>query len=82
MKTVNVHEAKTTLSQLLAEVEQGHEVLIARNGHPVARLSSVAPAIRRDPGLWQTLPGWDTYTVDATVFAPMTDEAMAEEGWP
>ena len=38
MKTVNVHEAKTTLSVLLNEVEHGEEVTIARNGVPVARL--------------------------------------------
>lgn len=82
MKIVNVHEAKTTLSQLMSKVEKGHEVLVARNGHPVARLSSVAPAIRRDPGIWQTLPGWNTYTFDATVVAPMTAATMAEEGWP
>ncbi len=35
---VNVHEAKTRLSQLLARVEQGEDVIISRAGHPVARL--------------------------------------------
>ena len=29
MRTVNAHEAKTTLSQLLAEVERGEDVVIA-----------------------------------------------------
>ena len=38
MVTVNVHEAKTHLSRLLAQVEAGEEVVIARNGKPVARL--------------------------------------------
>lgn len=38
MKTVNVHEAKTHLSQLLAEVERGQEVVIARAGEPIATL--------------------------------------------
>ena len=38
MATVNVHEAKTHLSRLLAQVEAGQEVVIARNGAPVARL--------------------------------------------
>jgi len=37
-KQVNVHEAKTRLSQLLAEVEGGQEVVVARNGTPVAKL--------------------------------------------
>jgi prevent-host-death family protein len=38
MKTVNIHEAKTHLSQLLADVEQGQEVVIARAGQPIASL--------------------------------------------
>jgi prevent-host-death family protein len=39
---VNVHEAKTTLSRLLKEVEAGAEVVIARSGVPVAKLSSIS----------------------------------------
>jgi antitoxin (DNA-binding transcriptional repressor) of toxin-antitoxin stability system len=37
-RLVNVHQAKTHLSQLLQEVEQGQEVVIARSGVPIARL--------------------------------------------
>ena len=47
MVTVNVHEAKTNLSRLLAQVEAGEDVVIARNGKPVARLVSVQQ--RRKP---------------------------------
>jgi len=35
---VNIHEAKTQLSRLIAKVEQGEEVVIARAGEPVAKL--------------------------------------------
>ncbi len=38
MKTVGAFEAKTHLSQLLEEVQQGEEVLITRHGRAVARL--------------------------------------------
>ncbi len=39
MKIVNVHEAKTKLSALLAEIEKtGEKVLICRNGEPIADL--------------------------------------------
>ena len=38
MKIVNVHEAKTKLSELLKKVEAGEEIVIARAGKPVARL--------------------------------------------
>jgi antitoxin (DNA-binding transcriptional repressor) of toxin-antitoxin stability system len=37
-RTVNVHEAKTHLSELLRLVEAGEDVIIARAGKPVARL--------------------------------------------
>jgi len=37
-KQYNVHAAKTNLSQLLTEVQQGEEVIIAKGGVPIARL--------------------------------------------
>jgi prevent-host-death family protein len=39
MTLVNVHEAKTHLSRLLARVQAGEEIVIARDGHPIARLT-------------------------------------------
>lgn len=41
---VNVGRAKTDLSKLLARVEAGEDVAIARDGVPVARLVPVEPA--------------------------------------
>jgi prevent-host-death family protein len=41
---VNVGQAKTDLSKLLARVEAGEDVEIARDGVPVARLVRVDPA--------------------------------------
>jgi prevent-host-death family protein len=38
---VNIHEAKTRLSQLIEQVEAGGEVVIARAGAPVVRLVAV-----------------------------------------
>ena len=38
---VNVHEAKSTLSRLLEDVERGEVVVIARNGQPVAKLTAI-----------------------------------------
>jgi prevent-host-death family protein len=40
---VNVGAAKTNLSKLLAQVEAGEEVEIARGGVPVARLVPIPP---------------------------------------
>ena len=47
MSVVNVHEAETQLSRLLAQVEAGEEVVIARRGQPVARLVRCNPAGNR-----------------------------------
>lgn len=38
MKQVNTHEAKSQLSRILSEVEQGEEYVLARSGKPIARL--------------------------------------------
>lgn len=58
MIQVNIHEAKTKLSQLLARVEAGEEVIIARAGHPIARISGIKQAhggrvLGRDAGLFE-----------------------------
>ena len=44
---VNVHHAKTNLSKLIAAVEDGEEVIIARNGKPAVKLVMVPPPIRK-----------------------------------
>ena len=52
---VNVQEAKTRLSQLLAQAEAGEEVVIARDGKPIVRLVPVTAAPPRPVGFVQ---GW------------------------
>ena len=49
MFVVNVHRAKTELSRLLARVEAGEEIVIARRGEPVARLVGCKPLGKRQP---------------------------------
>ena len=46
-ETVGIHEAKTNLSKLVARVEAGEEVVIARGGVPVAKLVPVVHRKRR-----------------------------------
>ena len=38
METVTIHTAKITLSQLLARVEAGEEIVLARGKQPIAKL--------------------------------------------
>lgn len=73
MVQVNVHEAKTQLSRLLAQVEAGEEVVIARNGVPIARLVAAArKAGKRQPGRWKGI-----VRLDDSFFDPLPDEFMA-----
>ena len=50
MITVGSYEAKTHLPELLKQVEAGEEVLITRNGHPVARLVPASGSTRPPTG--------------------------------
>jgi prevent-host-death family protein len=73
VKTVNIHEAKTQLSKLVADVEAGGEVVLARAGKPVARIVRLgaAPAERR----FGAMKGWAS-TGDA-FFEPLPDDELA-----
>ena len=62
MTTVNVHEAKTRLSELLLAAERGEEVVIARNGAPAARL--VAVEVKQPPFPFGELAGQITIGPD------------------
>jgi prevent-host-death family protein len=57
-KTVDIRDAKTNLSTLIAEVEKGAEVVIARAGKPVAKLVPLKAHARnlpsRKPGFMKT----------------------------
>lgn len=57
---VNTHEAKSRLSELIREAEQGTEVIVARNGKPVARIVAWTPqSSTRVPGSWSGLVTYD-----------------------
>ncbi len=50
---VNTHEAKSRLSELIREAEAGREVIVARNGQPVAKIIPWPPARpTRTRGAW------------------------------
>lgn len=41
-QTVNLNKVEKQLAELLAIVENGDEIVIVRNGEPIARLASIA----------------------------------------
>ncbi len=72
METVNIHRAKTQLSKLIERVSEGEEIVIARGGKPVARLTPLVQRTKpRKPG---ALKGkiWIAEDFDA----PLPDELL------
>ena len=72
MTVVNVHQAKTQLSRLLAQVEAGEDVVIARRGEPVARLVCCRSKVQRQPDV---LKG--RVVVPDSFFDPLPEEELS-----
>ena len=72
MQVVNVHEAQNDLPRLLAQVEAGEEIVIARNGKPVARLVGCQPGGKRRFGAWK-----DRIAVDDSFFDPLPEGELS-----
>ncbi len=52
MSTYNIHEAKSQLSKLIDEMQQGETVIIAKAGKPVAQLGPLrSPDLKRVRGV-------------------------------
>lgn len=75
-KVITLAEAKAQLSSLITEAEGGAEITVTRHGRPVARIIGAPRKVARTPGDW----GWSG-SYDKSVFAPMTDEEIRQEGW-
>jgi prevent-host-death family protein len=72
-KTVTIHAAKTNLSKLLAEVEAGETIVIARDKTPVARLVPIAPKIERRFGAMR-----GEIAIGPEFFEPLPENELAE----
>jgi prevent-host-death family protein len=69
--TVKIGEAKTRLSELIAKVEAGEEVIIARGNEPVARLAPLDEQARRRAVMEEILA-----TRDSGKIKPVTREEI------
>ncbi|MBI3042910.1 MAG: type II toxin-antitoxin system Phd/YefM family antitoxin [Betaproteobacteria bacterium] len=72
MEKINIHDAKTRLSQLVERAEAGEEIVIARAGRPVARLAPLAP--RRGPRKLGLLDG--RFRIPDDFNAPLPEELL------
>lgn len=80
MKSVTTHEAKTHLSKLLTEVEQGEEIVILRGTVPAARLVKVDSEVQSSP----RRPPVGTVTSQGVRFTDETFAPLSEgelESW-
>lgn len=71
--TVGIHEAKTTLSQLVKKAAAGQEIVISNNGEPVAKIvgfsgrttprkpGRLAGQIEIKPGFDELPPGFEVF---------------------
>jgi antitoxin (DNA-binding transcriptional repressor) of toxin-antitoxin stability system len=78
MVTISTHEAKTHLSRYLAEVESGHEFIIARGKRAVARLVPLeCPAQPRRPKVGETLGA--RFEIPDAALAPLSAAELKAE---
>ena len=66
-KTVNIHDAKTQLSRLIARVERGERIVIARAGKPVAELRPARKLKKRSRPLDDPLLRVEEYSYDGPI---------------
>jgi prevent-host-death family protein len=74
MTTINIYEAKTQLSRLVEQAASGQDVIIARGGKPVARLTRLQPPPRKIR--FGVLKG--KVRVDPDFDAPLPAEVIAQ----
>jgi antitoxin (DNA-binding transcriptional repressor) of toxin-antitoxin stability system len=78
MKKITTHYAKTHLSRLLKEVQQGEQIIILNGQTPVGRLVAVTPHINVRPAVGTVTSKPISCAEDA--FAPMDDASLKEWG--
>jgi prevent-host-death family protein len=72
METVTIHTAKTTLSRLLARVEAGEEIILARGKEPIAKLVPFQPRpIKRQFGALRGI-----ISVGPEFFEPLPEQEL------
>lgn len=71
---INIHDAKTHLSRLVDRAASGEDIVIARAGKPIARLTRIEPATDagpRQPGMFAGMNIPDSF------FEPLPDEELS-----
>jgi prevent-host-death family protein len=88
---VNMLEAKNSLSRLVAAAEAGEEVVLARDGKPVAKIVRFEAPKVKPPGAWKgkvlLSPDWDSPETNEVIAGMFEESALrpfdapAKPGW-
>ena len=78
MKTITTHFAKTHLSRLLKDVQQGEEIIILKGQTPAGRLTAVTSNSSRRPAVGTVTSKPVAYAEDS--FAPLDADGLKEWG--
>lgn len=73
MEIVNIYDAKTRLSQLVDQAAAGEDVVVARNGKPLVRITRLDP---KRPIRFGVLKG--EVRIAADFDAPLPDDVLAQ----
>jgi prevent-host-death family protein len=77
---VNMLEAKNALSRLVAAAERGEDVILARDGKPVAKIVRYQAPKVKPPGAWKgkvkVSPDWDSPETNAEIAKLFEESSM------
>jgi len=77
---VNMLEAKNAFSRLVAAAERGEDVILARDGKPVAKIVRYQAPKVKPPGAWKgkvkVSPDWDSPETNAEIAKLFEESAM------
>jgi prevent-host-death family protein len=76
--TVTIHQAKTNLSRLIHQVEQGEEIIVCRGKQPVAKIVPSAAGRPARPKVGR--PTSPRFSVPDGAFAPLTEDELKDWG--
>jgi prevent-host-death family protein len=76
MATVTIHTAEAQLSLLLARVEAGEEIIIARGTDPIAKLVPFGPPVPKSTGKRQFGALRGKLSIGPEFFEPLPDEEL------
>jgi len=79
MKSVNVQDAKTHLSQYLNDVENGEVIVLCRHNKPIAEIRAIQKPAGQDESK-RIFGMYDGFGVSSSFFDPLPDDLLEAFG--